>query len=695
MKFIVLILLSITSFLSLANTTVHSTLPIEKPMIVGGELASEGDWPWMTALVYTYSGSTNSLDVAGINYDSVPFLFGPIGQASAVMVDCGIGDSQCDFSVDKICLISRGEIDFTVKVANCQSAGGIAAIIFNNTSGELNFTLGENFISTIPVIGVSQNNGLILLNNLDSVATIIVNPPTVIGQSVSCGASFIGTKWVLTAAHCVEEANIDELKVNIGEYDLRNGASKAIAINRIHIHPEYNEDSGFNNDIALIELVESIDHPAITLLDRDESTRLAQFNSPATVMGWGNIDGYGSEDPVPENNQPDKLLQVELSLLSNEQCKEKLVQSYQELDNATYSTDDVGLTDGMICASYSGSAKGSCQGDSGGPLIVNTNQGWQQIGIVSFGIGCANAAFPDVFTRVGNFATWINTLTKAVEFEPNYDFAITPQYQAQKKQLTVTNNSDFTANLTFTLVPDTLNSSVFNLTSDSCSILASKQTCQVLVTFDALIPGQHEVKIVMDSGDENIPTSQIVVSAQAIPFNSHFNTSLTNDSDELLWFSGGEKAWRLDDNESTIISGELEAGQQSIAILTFSGEGRLSFDWAVLSEESTSNSNIYFDALYLIIDGEQIDLISGKMTYNNITIDDFSAGPHQVTWLYKKNEVPNDGNFNGFLKNITFSSLETISSENNPTTKSSGGSLNLSLLILFLIFLHRRPLPSN
>ena len=75
------------------------------------------------------------------------------------------------------------------------------------------------------------------------------------------GASFIGDKWLLTASHCVDGVSPQNLKVNVGEYNLSNGAEDAKTVKRIYMHPDYELNTELNNDIALIELVESVDNP--------------------------------------------------------------------------------------------------------------------------------------------------------------------------------------------------------------------------------------------------------------------------------------------------------------------------------------------------------------------------------------------------------------------------------------------------
>lgn len=61
----------------------------------------------------------------------------------------------------------------------------------------------------------------------------------------------------------------------------------------------------------------------------------------------------------------------------------------------------------MICAGLTQGGKDACQGDSGGPLVVNS----VQVGVVSWGIGCAQAGYPGVYASVPNLRSWISSTT--------------------------------------------------------------------------------------------------------------------------------------------------------------------------------------------------------------------------------------------------------------------------------------------
>jgi secreted trypsin-like serine protease len=63
----------------------------------------------------------------------------------------------------------------------------------------------------------------------------------------------------------------------------------------------------------------------------------------------------------------------------------------------------------MICAGLlDAGGVDTCQGDSGGPMVRRDNaNAWIQVGIVSWGEGCARPQFPGVYSEVSTFATAI------------------------------------------------------------------------------------------------------------------------------------------------------------------------------------------------------------------------------------------------------------------------------------------------
>ena len=63
------------------------------------------------------------------------------------------------FPAGNIALISRGGCTFATKAANAQAAGATGVVIYNNTAGDLNGTLGEAFSLNIGATGITQALG--------------------------------------------------------------------------------------------------------------------------------------------------------------------------------------------------------------------------------------------------------------------------------------------------------------------------------------------------------------------------------------------------------------------------------------------------------------------------------------------------------------------------------------------------------
>ncbi|XP_052863287.1 venom serine protease Bi-VSP-like [Anopheles cruzii] len=114
------------------------------------------------------------------------------------------------------------------------------------------------------------------------------------------------------------------------------------------------------------------------------------------IAGWGRTTEIGFEANV--------LQELQIPILENAEC----IQLYRKI-NKVFSKKQ--FNDAVLCAGILEGGKDSCQGDSGGPLmlphVIGKKFHYFQIGIVSYGVGCARANIPGVYTRVATFVDWI------------------------------------------------------------------------------------------------------------------------------------------------------------------------------------------------------------------------------------------------------------------------------------------------
>jgi subtilisin family serine protease len=97
------------------------------------------------------------------------------------------------FPAGNIALVSRGTCTFYVKAAIAQSAGASAVVLHNNVAGELNATVAGTPPITIPVVGVTQANGLLLAGIVGGTITWgseVVVTPIATGGRISGFSSF-------------------------------------------------------------------------------------------------------------------------------------------------------------------------------------------------------------------------------------------------------------------------------------------------------------------------------------------------------------------------------------------------------------------------------------------------------------------------------------------------------------------------
>jgi secreted trypsin-like serine protease len=206
--------------------------------------------------------------------------------------------------------------------------------------------------------------------------------------SMGCGGALTAPRVVLTAGHCVDGSGAnDRIRVvAAGTNDLKSPkALTARSVRVIRAAGFLSETRG--NDWALIQLDHPLALPTLAL------TRTATDAGEFVVMGWG----LTRENSVKQ----ERLLHYATVPTDPDQ---DCAAAYKKVRLKLVAPDS-------ICAGRKG--VDACQGDSGGPLVSQDEAGqWVQVGIVCYGLGCARADFPGVYTQISHFRVAIRAATR-------------------------------------------------------------------------------------------------------------------------------------------------------------------------------------------------------------------------------------------------------------------------------------------
>ncbi|KRY58839.1 Serine protease 30 [Trichinella britovi] len=208
----------------------------------------------------------------------------------------------------------------------------------------------------------------------------------------SCGGSLISldstnaSDTILTASHCVRVnnrlVNANAITVAAGVFNIKKLNEPHRVTSKVLAYISDNfDDVSMENDIAVLRLKVEIQHSEyISPVCLPKQNQKLPWGEMCFVSGWG----LTRESGKPSS----KLRQVGIPILRNSNCP-------------FIDADD------MFCAGDMSGGKDSCQGDSGGPLVCKLNDTFVQMGIVSFGDGCARKDHPGIYTKVPHYVKWI------------------------------------------------------------------------------------------------------------------------------------------------------------------------------------------------------------------------------------------------------------------------------------------------
>ena len=271
-------------------------------------------------------------------------------------------------------------------------------------------------------------------------STVFIWGACISDNSIDCGWAgsgvIISSRWVLTAAHVVEDMNPSESYIFVG-YDYEYG--DAYQVESIHIHPSWGgseEDLASGFDIALVQLFDPISEAYPSSWANHRGIDDSLIGETIFISGFGDYsdyedslcgsaclsdgDGYYSQRRAWANTL-DRL--VELPLESGRRDTADFSGGHVVYDFDSPDGSKNSLASGNLgfnfFQDYSYAGKGDSSphphplegaavpGDSGGPVFAKIDGKWTVIGLTSHGSIASGYGDVEFNTRVSVHSEWI------------------------------------------------------------------------------------------------------------------------------------------------------------------------------------------------------------------------------------------------------------------------------------------------
>uniref|UniRef100_A0A8C6DCY4 Complement C1s subcomponent n=1 Tax=Moschus moschiferus TaxID=68415 RepID=A0A8C6DCY4_MOSMO len=332
------------------------------------------------------------------------------------IADCGapaeLENGVVTFSTRNNLTTYKSEIRYSCQRPYYKMLHNISGVYTCSAQGVwMNEDLGRSQPTCLPVCGIPKFSRNLLARIINGRPVQKGTTPWIamlshLNGQPFCGGSLLGSKWIVTAAHCLHEV-LDSEDITLHHLDLLSPSAfkiimgklrraqsdeneQSLSVKQVFLHPLYNPNT-YENDVALVELSRG---PVLN----DFVMPICLPQGPSEEGAVVIVSGWGKQFL---QRFPETLMEIEIPVVDYHICRE----AYAPLKKK--------VTRDMICAGEKEGGRDACAGDSGGPMVtLDTKRGqWYLVGTVSWGVDCGKKDRYGVYSYIFHSKDWIRRVT--------------------------------------------------------------------------------------------------------------------------------------------------------------------------------------------------------------------------------------------------------------------------------------------